>query len=334
MRLGDAAESSRGFAKVLRDATEDKRSEEATAAAAESVARVNAELEARVEERTHALVERTKELHQMGALRQELLRKVVSAQEEERGRISRDLHDDTGQIVTALLLGLENLKNVVRQTSASDADVVERFGFLQMLAGEVAQKSHRLSFTLRPTDLDDIGLMGALHNYADQWSRWSGLPVEVDSAGLGKDEGPESRRLPPEVETTIYRVAQEGLTNVLRHALPWDEAAASGDLSASVTATSADSKQWASRVSILVQLRQRKDQPGQEVITTIEDDGPGFDVEATLSLPPGERRLGLFGMQERARLVGGTLTIESEPGRGTTVFLRLPIPQNSGPEKS
>jgi signal transduction histidine kinase len=271
------------------------------------IQRANEELEARVEQRT-------RQLSEMSQLRQELLRKVVTAQEEERGRISRDLHDDTGQTVTALLLGLENLKNAVGGTSGSDlavTDVVERFSYLQSLAGEVAQKSHQLSFTLRPTDLDDIGLVGALHNYADQWSRWSGLPVDVESVGLEES----GERLSPEVETTIYRVVQEALTNVLRHAVRQTD--------------STGERLWASRVSVLVQMRRRgSDGSSREVITTVEDDGPGFDVERAQSLPAGKRRLGLFGMQERARLAGGTLTVESEPGAGTTVYLRLPlIPQ-------
>jgi signal transduction histidine kinase len=107
--------------------------------------------------------------------------------------------------------------------------------------------------------------------------------------------------LPEELETTIYRVAQEALTNVLRHG----RSSAAGE--------------GVHRVSIVIHRRP------EEVLTVIEDDGRGFDVEAALSLPPGQRRLGIFGMQERARLAGGTLSIESEAGIGTAVYLRLPL---------
>jgi len=137
-------------------------------------------------------------------------------------------------------------------------------GHLRSLAGEIAKKSHRLSFTLRPTALDDQGLMGALQSYAEAWSRWAALPTDV----------------------------------VLKHAVG----------------------HGAARVSVLVQRR------GGEVATIIEDDGPGFDAEALFNRLPGARRLGIFGMQERARLAGGTLTVESAPEQGTTVFLRLPLP--------
>jgi PAS domain S-box-containing protein len=311
MRLNDEAGNLRGFAKVTRDATEQKQAEDELHASEEAVRRANEELERRVNERTRALAERTEELAHMSEMRQELLRQLVTAQEEERGRISRDLHDDTGQQVTALLLGLNHLKTA--SVLESDAEAQEMLTRLQAHAVEVAKKSHQLSFTLRPTDLDDIGLMGALQNYVYEWSGWSGLPVDLQSVGLETAEG-EAARLPPEIETTIYRVTQEALTNVLRHAVV--EAVDSDG----IDVDGANDRRRASQVSIVVQWN------GATVITTIEDDGPGFDVEAVLNLPPGKRRLGIFGMQERARLAGGTLSVESEPGAGTTVFLRLPLP--------
>lgn len=288
MRLEDDSGNPRGFAKVARDATAQKRAEEATEAALKAVAQANEELEQRV-------MERTAELSEMSQMRQELLRKLVIAQEEERGRIARDLHDDTGQQMTVLLLGINRLRSLPGVTAAPGTQ--ELLDQLYTLAGEVAQKSHRLSFTLRPTELDDIGLVGALRNYAEAWSRWSSLPVHMESIGLEESGGV---RLLAEIETTIYRVAQEALTNILRHA------------------SGTDGRQSATRVSVVVQRR------ATGVLVTIEDDGPGFDVEATLSQPPGQRRLGIFGMQERARLAGGTLTVESEPGSGTTLYLRLP----------
>lgn len=290
MRLDDDDGNLRGFAKVARDATAQKHAEVATQAALEAVAQANEALEQRVEERTH-------ELSEMSALRQELLRKLVAAQEEERGRISRDLHDDTGQQIASLLLSLGHLKN--NPIVAENEDAQRSLEQAQLLAQEVAQKSHRISFTLRPTVLDDLGLMGALKNYIEVWTNWSRVPTQVE--GVGFENRP---RLPTELETTIYRVTQEGLTNILKHAV-------SSDIPQTDRAT---------RVSVLVQRRP------SDILAVIEDNGPGFDVEAALSRPPGERRLGIFGMQERARLVGGTLDVESTQGEGTIVYLRLPLP--------
>lgn len=295
----------RGAAIIIsrsQEAEERIRAEEATRAALDAVAQANEDLERRVQERTAELAE-------MNLMRQELLRKVVTAQEEERGRISRNLHDDTGQLMTVLLLGLNNVKASLAETA--DASVLAQLTQLQSVAGEVAQKSHRLSFTLRPTVLDDIGLWGALTNYVQEWKRWSGLPVELANIGI------EDHRLPLEIETTIYRIVQETLTNILKHAVahPSNEAKTNTQ---SQKGSRKRGNRAATRVSILVQRREG------EVITVIEDNGPGFDVEAIRNQPPGKRRLGIFGMQERARLAGGTLTVESQPGKGTTVYLRLP----------
>ncbi len=314
MRLDHANGTLRGFAKVARDATEQKRAEEALQASEEAVRRANAELEQRVRdrtsalaERTLALMERTEELSQMSAMRQELLRQLVSAQEKERALISRDLHDDTGQHMTALLLGLSHLKGL--PPVGEDAEALSAIARLERHADEVAKKAHQLSYTLRPTALDDIGLMGALQNYTEEWSHWSGIAVDLQSVGLEPaldvGEGLRTERLPPEIETTVYRITQEALTNILRHAVT----------------TVADGQRRASRVDIVVQRSEQK------VTAIIEDDGPGFDVGKQQILPPGKRRLGIFGMEERARLAGGTLTVESEPGRGTVVYLRLPVLQ-------
>ncbi|GAB4454505.1 MAG: hypothetical protein OHK0029_09180 [Armatimonadaceae bacterium] len=301
--LRDRDGSPRSFLVVTADLSERKRAEEAVQMALEAVAQANEALERRVEERTEALVQRSEELAQMSQMRQELLRQLVTAQEEERARIARDLHDDTGQQVAALLLGLKNLQNlpVLRDDPAAQTLIAS----LQKIAGEVAQKSHRIAFTLRPTALDDIGLMGALQNYIEEWQHWTGLPVDLQSVGMENEQG-EKMRLPPEIETTIYRVTQEALSNVLRHAAPNHTERKAGKV--------------ATRVSVLVQRTRR------DVLTIIEDDGAGFDVEAVRSQPAGKRRLGIFGMEERARTAGGTLTVESEPGQGTSIYLRLPLP--------
>lgn len=296
MRLDHPGGELRGFAKVARDATDQRETEERLRHALEAVARANDRLEQRVAERTQELQQRTEELARTNELRQELLRELVTAQERERGSLARDLHDDTGQQVTGLLLGLSRLAKSGAVTA--DAEARETVTRLQALAQEVAEKSHRLAVALQPSIFGELGLGASLVSYADEWSRWSGIPVQVEQVGL-------EDRLPGEVETTIYRVAQEALTNVLRHAV---EGAG---------------ERRATRVSVLLQRR------GTEALTVIEDNGPGFDVEAVQALPPAERRLGIFGMQERARLAGGTLTIESAPGQGTTLFLRLPLPERT-----
>ncbi|MDX1935027.1 MAG: PAS domain S-box protein [Capsulimonadales bacterium] len=294
MRLEDESGGIRGYAKVTRDATEQKKSEEALQEALEAVAAANEALEERVQKRTRELSLRTEQLAEMSQMRQELLRQVVTAQEQERARIARDLHDDTGQVIAALLLGLNQWKH--RVDGGQNPSVGDLPTKLIGLADEVARKSHRLAFTLRPTALDDLGLMDALTNYAEAWSAWAELPVEVEGIGLDGASGARVR-LAPEIETTIYRVVQEALTNILRHA----------------------AGRGATRVTVIVQRRQ------DDVTAMVEDDGPGFDVEATLNQPPGQRRLGIFGMQERAGLAGGTLSIESAPGEGTTVYLRIPL---------
>lgn len=148
---------------------------------------------------------------------------------------------------------------------------------------------HRLAWELRPQVLDDLGLNLALRRLADDWSQTTGVPVDLHT---GDDL--DTHRLPPEFETTLYRVAQEALTNVARHAK-------------------------AKRVSVLLERR-----PGY-VSLIVEDDGRGYDAQGVTSAPAGPGKLGLLGMQERVRLAGGTLAIESSPGAGATVFARLPL---------
>ena len=144
-----------------------------------------------------------------------------------------------------------------------------------------------------PTALDDLGLQAALANYAEGWSERSG--IEVDFHGTGLDEV----RLPVLIETALYRVVQEALTNVLKHSA-------------------------AQRVSVVLQRS-----PGQ-MSAVVEDDGRGFDADRAPAASAAERRLGLLGMRERVALIGGTLTVESGVGRGTTVIARIPLSAGDG----
>ncbi len=216
--------------------------------------------------------------------RAEWTRQLVTAQEDERRRIARELHDQTGQHLTAIMLGLSSLKNLPSLPPPAPA----RLGQLLASVEQLGKELHRLAWELRPAVLDDLGLLTALSNYVDEWSERAGVPAAFHSRGTTK------RRLPPQIETTLYRIAQEALTNILRHAGARD-------------------------VSVI--LEQRQDQ----LLVIVEDDGKGFDVEALRRVPVAERRLGVLGMLERVALVGGTLDIESAPGQGTTLYVRVPV---------
>ena len=210
--------------------------------------------------------------------------RLLAAQEEERHRISRELHDQMGQHLPALMLGLKALKD----RDQSESWAVERLQRLQDLAELIAQDAHTLARELRPVALDGLGLHTALSNYVEEWSAYYSITVDFHSTGFDEDE-----RLPPHVEITLYRTVQEALTNVVKHA-------------------------QAKHVSLILE-RSR-----EAVVAVVEDDGKGFDMDAVRDTPISERRLGLLGMQERVELVSGTLEIESVPGAGTTVAVRIP----------
>ena len=216
--------------------------------------------------------------------RQELLAAVIGAQEVERARVSRDLHDDIGQALTSVMLGLRLIEEPLHHATGDIADAERRMAELRQLVAGALDRTRRLAFELRPTVLDDLGLAPALARLATDTAERSGLLVDavVDAA-------PQHAELSPEVATAVYRVVQEALTNVVRHA----EAT-----TASVAVTVGNSR-----------LR-----------ALVEDDGHGFDP----TQPAGDH-LGLRGMRERAELVGGSIAITSEPGTGTTIVMEVPI---------
>ena len=214
--------------------------------------------------------------------RRQLLRQLVTAQENERRRISRELHDQMGQHLTALTFRLKLLKSSSQDGQPSEA----RLSQLLELADRLEREVHHLAWELRPPELDHLGLQAALSNYVEKWSERCGITVDLVSTGMGH------RRLPPEIETTIYRVVQEALTNVLKHAR-------------------------AQSVSII--LEQRPD----HLLAVVEDDGRGFNYEETSGTSEGG--LGLQGMKERVTLAGGTFDLESGAGAGTTLVIRIPL---------
>jgi signal transduction histidine kinase len=224
------------------------------------------------------------ELRQREAMRAQLLARAIAAQEEERKRIARELHDETSQALTSLLIGLDRL------ATGGDLAVPEEVNHLRNLVSEVLDSLHHLSVELRPSSLDDAGLVPGIARYLKEYERRHGIIADLRVMGL------DNVRLLPAVETAIFRIVQEALTNVARHA-------------------------EASGVSVL--LETRKDQ----LVVVIEDDGVGFEAEQVLRAPLQER-LGLAGMAERAALVGGSISIESKPGMGTTVFLSVPLSGN------
>jgi signal transduction histidine kinase len=225
----------------------------------------------------------TETLEEKEGERARLLGKVISAQEEERRRIARELHDEAGQALTSLMLGLRHLEE------HSDEEPARRKAAeLRSLAGDTLDRMHDLALELRPTALDDLGLVAALESYVKDYAAKHGLNVDFHAGSL------KGGRLPPQEETTLYRIAQEAMTNVVKHA-------------------------DASNVSILLEQRD------STAVLIVEDDGKGFDLEAVTRGGGRAQRLGLLGMEERASLIGGRLTIESHPGGGTAVFVEIPV---------
>jgi PAS domain S-box-containing protein len=214
--------------------------------------------------------------------RTEWLTRLVFAQEDERRRIAREMHDQFGEQLTALARRIERLKDAAQTQQDMSAPIAALEGIARQLDRDVEQ----LVWELRPTALDDLGLRAALDNYVRTWSEREGIPAELHTSGL------LDTRLPSETETTLYRIAQEALTNVARHS-------------------------QATRVDVILERRD-----GQ-VVLIVEDNGVGFDPSVTAGDPSG---FGLVGMQERAALVSARLEIESAPGEGTTVLLRLDAP--------
>lgn len=211
---------------------------------------------------------------------------IINAQEQERKRIARELHDETSQVLTSLLISL-----AVLEESVTAPEAHSRIAETRMLAHQTLRAIRNLSIDLRPSALDDLGLLPALRWYVKEYQQK--FPIEVDFQASGFKE-----RLPSEMETALYRIIQESLTNIARHS-------------------------QAHKASVTMH------EDEEAVYATITDDGRGFDV-ATIEKTPGQDRgLGLVGMHERAHLLDGNLTIESTPKHGTIVQVSIPIPRYS-----
>jgi two-component system, NarL family, sensor histidine kinase UhpB len=208
---------------------------------------------------------------------------IIQAQEQERQRIARELHDETSQVLTSLLISLTLLEKSVETREAR-----ERIADTRALAHSTLRAIRNLSIDLRPSALDDLGLLPALRWYVKEYQKKCSIDVEFHATGF-------KERLPAEMETALYRIVQECLTNTAKHAK-------------------------ANRVTIT--LKEEIDR----VYARITDDGDGFDYHALLVTPGQERGLGLAGMNERAVLLDGTLNIHSTPGQGTVIEVTIPLP--------
>ena len=208
-----------------------------------------------------------------------LSQRLMKAQEEERLNLSRELHDESGQLLAALTVQLGLLERSVDQPGS----LGQRIDELKNTANTIQVNLHKLAINLRPASLDHLGLVTTVRQYITEFNRQYSLPVDFEAVGM------EGRRLPIEIETALFRIIQESLTNVVLHA-------------------------QATRVDVLLSLH------NQHIVAIVEDDGVGF-----LDTSPGlEDHLGLFGMRERIEMLGGTFTIESSPGKGTTVKAEVP----------
>ncbi len=221
------------------------------------------------------------ELSRRDEWRSSLVNKLMAAQEEERGKLARQLHDDASQILSTVLLELTRLEQ------ASQTELFERAKALREETEKALSRVHDMAAELRPPAIDDVGLAGALRRYVNECMTSSDVKIDFVATQLLPSE------LSYDAQVSVYRIAQEALLNVIRH---------SGAQCAGVT------------------LERRKGW----LVMTIEDDGHGFDRKKYTSGSP-KRSLGLFGMRERASLLNGNVDIDSSPGTGTTVTVRIPL---------
>ena len=288
--LQDADGRHLGFTKVTRDLSERRRAEEALRESEIKLRRSRDELEIRVEERTQSLLEITESLKQEIRERRaaetqvkELLRQMVSVQEGERRRIAQEIHDRVAQEMTALRLKFESL---ILKAGALEPEIKKDIEQARRMSEEIDSNLDYFAWELRPSVLDELGIEAALGNLVREWAKQSGIGAEFQAVTPIDGDASE------EIEINLYRIAQEALSNVRRHA-------------------------GADNVSVLLSQR------GGFIELIVEDDGIGFNARRAQPAD-GSDGMGLINIRERAALVGGTLEVESETGKGTTIFVRVP----------
>jgi signal transduction histidine kinase len=221
---------------------------------------------------------RLREKRRLEDLRAELLHRTVTAQESERQRIARELHDETGQTLTALGMGLRGLSETIENNPTR---AVEQANQLEKLAVAGIDELQRMVAGLRPPQLDDLGLRAALRWYAKEITSIYKIPVNVESIG-------NSPGLPQEISVVFFRIAQEAITNAIRHA-------------------------HANQINVALE------NSDNQIRLTVSDDGVGFEVGKNLAISAQQQHWGLLGMQERATIMGGECEISSYPGLGTKI---------------
>ncbi|MBI3764770.1 MAG: HAMP domain-containing protein [Chloroflexi bacterium] len=230
----------------------------------------------------------SEDLRRHGRQRQELLERLITAQEEERRKVARDLHDDLGQDLAGLAASLEGAERLWSERPDLARSQLRQ---ARSLIAETTERAYAMILSLRPSALDDLGLAPTLRAHAERTLRDAGIQFDLDSGEL-------TRRLPPEIETALFRTFQEALSNVVRHS-------------------------GARRVRLSLTVRDGS------FDGEIADDGSGFDPTEVQVNGHGRRGLGLLGMQERVAQCGGALEIRSSPGAGTRIRVRIPLLEDS-----
>jgi signal transduction histidine kinase len=218
---------------------------------------------------------------------QALLQHALTAQEDERKRIARELHDETSQSITSLTLSLQAIIGMAEMKGVRDVELMEKLKTTHSYAVHAGNEIVRLMKELRPTLLDELGLPAAIHRYAKDTLQTQGINVSAEFIGT-------ERRFRPEIEVSLYRIAQGAIGNILEHS-------------------------GAKNVSIKLECDNR------ECALYIQDDGKGFEVKKLTRVERGGRGAGLFTMRERTSLLGGVGNVESKPGQGTKVIAKVPL---------
>ncbi|MFC1908451.1 GAF domain-containing protein [Chloroflexota bacterium] len=233
-------------------------------------------------------------LARVGERYQVLLQHALTAQEEERKRIARELHDETAQSLTSLTLSLMAIIGIAEMKGFGDTEFIEKLKKTHSYAVYAGNEVVKLMKELRPTLLDELGMPAAIHRYAKDVLQSQGINLSMEYKGT-------DQRFPPEVEVSLFRISQGVIGNVLEHSM-------------------------AKNVSVKLEC------DNSQCVLNIQDDGVGFDVNKLTKVESSGRGAGLFTMRERANIVGGKGYVESQPGQGTKVTIKVPLAREAGDE--